>query len=289
MGFFFIFFNMYDTIEVEKEYIIMDYIQSNKKAWEETFNNRRNDWGKDRFNKYKSFEYAYLLKELIEVIKEYDLKNKTIGQFCSNDGRELLSIIISNEGSKGIGFDISQNMIDYANDSASFLSLDCQFACTNILEIDPRYYNQFDYLLITIGSLTWFKDLKEFFKVASSCLKDNGILFIQDMHPTTNMLATTSESNFDKDHPNKLVNSYFKEEPWIETNSGGYLSKTSNKEHTFYSYSHTLSKIINAITDNGLSIKSMNEYDHDISGLFDHLSHQGLALSYIMVCQKIGK
>jgi hypothetical protein len=71
----------------------MDYIISNKEAWEEAFENRSKDWGKDMCYRLKTEDYPYLEKELIDEIKEFDFANKTVAQFCCNDGRELLSII----------------------------------------------------------------------------------------------------------------------------------------------------------------------------------------------------
>ena len=48
---------------------------------------------------------------------DMDFKGKVVSQFCCHDGRELLSLM--DGGAKlGIGFDIAENMIAYAKETA---------------------------------------------------------------------------------------------------------------------------------------------------------------------------
>ena len=48
---------------------------------------------------------------------------KTIGQFCCNNGRELLSLVKCGRAKKGIGFDIAENQVAFANEKAKELNL----------------------------------------------------------------------------------------------------------------------------------------------------------------------
>ena len=107
------------------------------------------------------------------------------------------------------------------------------------------------------------------------------------MHPVTNMLGATGDDNFDKNVLNKLVNSYFKKEPWIENNGMNYMSGENYKSKTFYNYSHTLEDIINSIIQNGMCIRKLKEFEKDISELFNELSYKGIPLSYILIGQKV--
>jgi len=71
----------------------MDYIMSNKSAWEEAFDNRDKTWGSDISEKIKNDENPFLEKEMTATLKKHGIQNKSIVQFCSNNGRELLSIV----------------------------------------------------------------------------------------------------------------------------------------------------------------------------------------------------
>ncbi len=264
----------------------MNYNESNKMAWEEAFDNRRDDWGEDIVARIKNEGYPFLEKVLIDELSNFDFKGKTIAQFCCNNGRELLSIFKMG-AEYGVGFDIAENMVSFANITAMDLKMNCTFVATDILDIDSTYHGTFDYIFITIGALTWFNDLKVFFNKVASCLKDGGYLIINEMHPFTGMLAMEGEENYDASIPNKLINSYFRQEPWIENNGMGYMSDSSMEyKKTFYSYSHTFADIMNSIIDNGMQIRKLKEFESDISFSFCNLSDKGIPLSYILISQK---
>lgn len=263
----------------------MDYISNNKKAWEEAFNHRREGWGEDIGYRLKNEEFPFIEKDLANELVNYDFKNKTIAQFCCNNGRELFSFMKFG-ASAGKGFDIAENMISFANNTAKELGVNCTFIATDILKIDKQFYNSFDYIFVTIGALKWFKDLSMFFRKVSLCLKQGGRLIINEMHPVTNMLGVNGEENYDEKVPNKIVNSYFREEPWIENDGMGYMSGIAYKSETFCSYSHTFSHIVNSICKNDMGVSKILELNYDISGLFGHLNNKGIPLSYILIGQK---
>ena len=264
----------------------MNYIESNKMAWEEAYDNRKNGWGEDIVAQIKKDGYPFLEKVLIDELRNFDFKGKTIAQFCCNNGRELLSLF--KMGAEcGVGFDIAENMVSFANSAAMDLQMNCSFVATDILKIDSRYHGAFDYIFVTVGALTWFEDLNAFFSKVSTCLKDGGYLIINEIHPVTGMLAMEGEENFDASTPNKLVYSYFRQDPWIESNGMGYMSDSSKDyKRTFYSYSHTFADIMNEIIDNGMQINKLLEFESDFTGSFCSLSDKGIPLSYILISQK---
>jgi ubiquinone/menaquinone biosynthesis C-methylase UbiE len=187
---------------------------------------------------------------------------------------------------KGIGFDIAENMVAWANGIARETNMKCSFIATNILEIDESYHNSFDFILITIGAITWFEDLRALFRKVFLCMKENGVLIINDMHPVTNMLAFMGEDNFDEKVPNKMINSYFKQDPWVENHGMGYMCQEAYDSKTFYSFSHTFSSVFNSVILNGLTLIRLREFQHDISNSLAHLENQGIPLSYILVARK---
>lgn len=263
----------------------MDYINTNKEAWEEAYEHRKDGWDESVIEKLSTEDFPFIEEDLIVELNLMDLKEKTIGQFCCNNGREILSIM--KFGAKeAIGFDIAENMIEFANKTANELDVNAKFLATNILEIPENYNNTFDYIFITIGAITWFKDLDLFFNKVSSCLKDGGVVILNEMHPFTNMLAVKGEGNFDSENISKLVNSYFSNKPWIGNDGMGYMTEKSYKSKTFTSYAHSMASIISSMGRNRIYTTKLVELEKDISSIFADISNKGLPLSYILIGKK---
>lgn len=263
----------------------MDYIKMNKDAWEEAFDNRFEGYGENNDKYLITKEYPFIEKAIIEELEELNLQNKRIAQFCCNNGRELLAIIKKGNNS-GVGFDIAENLIKQAKETSIKSNIPCDFVVCNILEIDEKYYGQFDLIVITIGALCWFKDLNQFFHMVSKCLKKHGTLIINDMHPFTNMIAMRGEEMYDVNNLTKFVYSYFKTDPFISNNGIEYMCKKEYNSKTFVSFTHTFSNIINEIVEKGMSITKIREFEYDISDGFEELNNKGFPLSYIIKAQK---
>lgn len=71
---------------------MMSFNLLNKMACEEAYDNRKEGWCEDIVEKIKNEEYPFLEKELIDELRHFDLKGKTIAQFCCNNGREKQTI-----------------------------------------------------------------------------------------------------------------------------------------------------------------------------------------------------
>lgn len=261
-----------------------NYVQGNKEAWEEAFERRSPEWGSDIVQRVKTEKLPFLSRELAVELEQLNLTGKTIGQFCCNNGRELLSIV--KQGAReGVGFDIAENQVQFANGIAAALNMHCTFVATDILQIDASYDDRFDLLLITIGSLCWFKDLSLFFNRVARCTKKHGVVLVHEQHPVTNMLAIPGEENYDEQRPGKLVNSYF-QNTWIESSGMPYISGQAYASKTFTSYTHSLSAIITAAIESGLQVCNLQEFDRDLSGDFTPMENKGIPLSYILKLRK---
>ena len=214
-------------------------------------------------------------------MKNMDTKGKTIGQFCCNNGRELLSLVKSGNASKGVGFDIAENQVAFANEKAKELNLHCIFEAVNVYDIDDRFREQFDIVIITIGALCWFENLNRFFEIVAKCMKPGAVIVLNEQHPCTNMLATEGDAEFDPEHKMECHFSYFEHE-W--TGNGGMYYMTLKNYHskTFTDFTHSLSEIISGMCNNGIVITGLKEFDHDISGGFSSIDHRGYPLSMIL-------
>ena len=262
------------------------YIEGNKAAWEEAFDNRDASWGADITERIEKEDYPFFEKEMVEVLRGIDTEGKTIGQFCCNNGRELLSLAKSGKAAKGIGFDIAENQVAFANEKAKELNLPCTFEAVNIYDIDARHENRFDVVIITIGALCWFDDLKRFFKIVAKCMKPGAVIVINEQHPCTNMLATEGDAEFEPEHRKECHFSYFEHE-W--TGNGGmyYITQKNYHSKTFTDYTHSMSEIISGMCDNGIVITGLKEFDYDISGGFSPIDRNGFPLSMILQGKKM--
>jgi SAM-dependent methyltransferase len=261
----------------------MDYINSNKEAWEEAFDKRHEGWGNENYLRLLHEELPFLNEKFKHALLRLNLRGKTIAQFCCNNGREILSAM--KLGAKaGVGFDIAENMVAQARETARKAGISCDFRACNILNITDEYREAFDLVFFTIGAITWFQDLQALFSVAAKCLKPGGALLIEESHPFINMLPLPGEEKFNPDTLDRIAYSYFREEPWIENKGMGYMTPDYNSK-TFTSFSHTMACILNAIIASGMNIVSLQEFDFDI-GMSDVYDGKGYPLSYILRAEK---
>ena len=92
------------------------YIEGNKAAWEEAFDYRDASWGADIKERIQKDDYPFFNKEMVAALRTIHTEGTVIGQFCCNNGRELLSLVKSGKAAKGIGFDIAENQVAFANE-----------------------------------------------------------------------------------------------------------------------------------------------------------------------------
>jgi SAM-dependent methyltransferase len=135
--------------------------------------------------------------------------------------------------------------------------------------------------------LCWFDDLQRFFEVASNVLKENGVLFLYEMHPILDLFAVKQEDEYDKERELNIVYPYFNQKPWVDDYGLDYFGDSEYHAETTYSFPHNFSEILNAVISNGLNIRELREYPHDISAAFKHLEkYQKIPMCYTLVAQK---
>ena len=262
-----------------------NYIKGNKEAWEEAFDKRDASWGADITERINNEDYPFFNEDTKNVLKTIDTKGKVIGQFCCNNGRELMSLVKCGKAKKGIGFDIAENQVAFANEKAKELNLPCEFVAINIYDIDDSYKEMFDVVIITIGALCWFDDLDKFFSVISKCMKEGALIVINEQHPCTNMLASSGDAEYSEDHKKECHFNYFGHE-WKGNGGMYYMTQKCYESKTFTDYSHPMSQIVTGMCNNGMVITGLKEFDQDIGAGFDSVDNTGYPLSMILTGKK---
>ncbi len=258
-----------------------DFTHNNRKAWEQAFDKRSVDFDRETIELLKHEPASLFSPALREMLHRLGAKGGALAQFCCNNGRETLAAL-SFGFDRAAGYDIARNMIESATRMAESLTLPATFEACDLLTLKPGHGAPFDVGLLTVGALCWFKDLNPVFKNIAACLKDGATLVIEDMHPACNMLVETDDPLYNLEHPAKMVHDYFKTSPWLSNDGMGYMTDDAYVSHTFESYSHTWSSLINGLINAGFVIKRIEENTVDQSNLFSHLDNQGIPLTYLL-------
>jgi SAM-dependent methyltransferase len=258
------------------------FTTANLAAWEEVapIHGRQNQMR--LIEEIRKPGFSCLDRFALNRLETLDVTGKDVAQICCNNGLELLSV--KNLGAaRCVGFDGAQGFVDQGRQLANEGGLDVEFVCTDVYEMDDRYKLNFDLVTITIGVLSWMPDIQRLFSVIAGLIKPGGALFIYEQHPILEMIYPG-----DADAPVAWELSYFNKEPYVETDGLDYYGGRKYEAKPATSFSHTLSEIIMAGIDNGLSVEHFEEFPHHISNTWWNVEHSGIGLPmcYTLVQRK---
>ena len=227
-------------------------------------------------------EYSVLDNIELKRLNALEIEGKDFAQICCNNGRELLCVKKMN-AARCVGFDGGQNFIDQARELAKAAKQDVEFVCTNIYDIDDTYKSKFDVVTITIGVICWMPDVVEFFKVASKLLKPDGALFIYEQHPLLDMIEPGDENA-----PITWEISYFDKSPYVEPDGLDYFGGEKYDAKPATSFTHTMSDIIMAGINSGMTVEHFEEFPGHISNTWYNVesANIGFPMSYTLVLRK---
>ena len=208
---------------------------------------------------------------------------KNIIHLACNNGIELLSLKNLGAGTC-LGVDISEEAIKEAKERADKCNIAVDFIQSDVYELSEYFNNQFDIVYFTIGALCWMPDLEKLWMTANRLLKENGIIFIHELHPFALIFA----GDENKENPLQIKYPYFTSEPEIYNDSLDYVGKSKEKGKTKINFTHTVSDIIQSLLLCNFKIINFMEYPTDISTIFTSIERLKLSLplSFIMIAQK---
>lgn len=224
-----------------------DYININKETWNKKtavhvasdfYNNEAFLNGKSSLN---SFEIDLL----------GDVSQKKILHLQCHFGQDTLSL--ARLGAKVTGIDFSDQAIEKAKEYSKQLDLDASFICCDVYDTPNHLDEKFDIVFTSYGTIGWLPDMDKWAAIVSHFLKPGGTFVFVEFHPFVWM--------FDNDFKEVFYN-YFKSEPIIEEETGTYADKKASLIQKTISWNHSISEVVNALIQNGLSIHSLNEYDY---------------------------
>ena len=233
---------------------IPDYININKETWNKKtavhvasdfYNNEAFLNGKSSLNHFE-----------IDLLG--DVSQKKILHLQCHFGQDTLSL--ARLGAKVTGIDFSDQAIEKAKEYSKQLDLDATFICCDVYDT-PNYLDEkFDIVFTSYGTIGWLPDMDKWAAVVSHFLKPEGKFVFVDFHPVVWM--------FDDDFKEVFYH-YFKSEPIIEEETGTYADKKASLIQKTISWNHSISEVVNALIENGLTIHSLNEYDYSPYNCFN--------------------
>ena len=190
---------------------------------------------------------------------------KSVVQVCCNNGIDLLSV--KNKGAgRCLGIDGSLPFINQAIGLAQAAGRsDIEFYHSDIYDLPDTFQNSFDIAIITVGVLGWMPDLTRFMGICAALLKPGGRLLVEELHPILNM--------YEEGKPSYLDGSYFRTEPFVESDGLDYFSykKYDGKEN--YSFPHSTADILMAAIANDLQLEHVKELAYNVGNFCADLEH----------------
>ncbi len=231
---------------IQRESTLMnEHIEANKRSWATI--------AKDHYQTFrKSLAQKQSLLSEIQTRELGDINGKSLIHLQCNTGADTISL--ARMGAKVTGVDLVPENIYYAKKLAvDFDISDARFIESNVLEIMDSHHEQYDIVYTTEGVLFWLPDLDLWARNVRHLLADDGYLYLLDSHPFY--------LTFDEDKLPELVIKYpyFKKTPDQDEWIGGYAGEP--RKAVNYAWMYTISDIINALSQAGLHIEWLHEFD----------------------------
>lgn len=261
-----------------------NYLTINKALWNEKTAHHLNSefYGLEDFKKGKDS----LIGPEESLLK--DIKGKSILHLQCHFGQD--SISLARRGAKVTGIDLSDQSIEQAKLLNDECGTDAEFICCDVYSTPQYVQDTFDIVYTSYGTIGWLPDVNEWAKVIADRLKVGGELIFADFHPVVWM----HNSEF-----NKIEYSYFNIEPIVEENEGTYADREAEIKLKEIGWNHSLSDVIAALIEQGLSIKLFKEYDYSPYNCFRNTVaiednkfqikglENKLPMMYVLVAQKL--
>ena len=223
------------------------YILANKQAW--------NLLAKDH---YIEFKRRYSLRDNLlspDIIKELgDIHGKSLIHLQCNTGSDTLSL--SRLGAKVTGVDIAPDNIVYAKKLFEDFKTEGSFIEADIMELNELHFKKYDIVFTSEGAIGWLPDFNKWALTIKNLLNPGGFFYLYEIHPFFLM--------FDEDQfPKQVLDlkyPYFGREMDKSETIGGYAAQNRQGESYYWMYS--ISDVVNALIQAGLTIEFINEFDH---------------------------
>jgi 2-polyprenyl-3-methyl-5-hydroxy-6-metoxy-1,4-benzoquinol methylase len=245
-----------------------DAFQTNRETWNNktAIHYESGFYNKHAFAKARNSLNSYELKAL------GDVNGKSLLHLQCHFGQDSLSWAA--KGAQVTAVDLSDKAIELAQKLSAELNIPAKFICSNVLDTSQHVTDQFDYVFTSYGTITWLPHLKPWAQMISERLKPGGSFYIVEFHPIAWMY------DYINGEP-KLKYHYSREEGIYEEYQGTYADQHSSMISKEHSWNHSLSSVIQALIDAGLSITQFAEHDGSPYNIFSDMEKREDGLYYL--------
>lgn len=231
-----------------------NYLEINRQSW----NKKTEIHLKSEFYDLEGFLKGNTSLNDIELNLLGDVTGKTILHLQCHFGQDTISL--SRLGAEVTGIDLSDKAIESANQIAKATNSNVNFICCDIYDLPNHLDKQFDIVYTSYGTIGWLPDLDKWAKIVSRYLKPDGQFVFVEFHPVVWMF----DDNFEH-----VGYNYFNSGAIVEQVNGTYADKTADITQEYVMWNHGLSEVMNSLINNGLEIKSLNEFDYSPYNCFN--------------------
>ena len=184
-------------------------------------------------------------------------KGKRIINLLGSKGNKAVALALL--GSDVTVVDISASNAKYANELADAARVSIQYVVSDVLHV--QLSESFDIVLLELGVLHYFLDLKPLFQKIATLLKRDGMLILRDYHPVYTKLLGV-------DHPSFRASGNYFDEELIEDDVAYSILLTEAQKESLPKTTirrWTLGEIITTLAEERFKIEKLVE---------EHGSHQ---------------
>lgn len=224
------------------------YFKTNKATWNQKVKVHANS---DMYN-MEAFKNGKTSLMPYEIDGLGNVSGKSLLHLQCHFGQDTLSL--SRLGAQCTGVDLSDEGIKLARSLNDELLLNAKFICCNVLDTSHFIKETFDIVFTSYGVIGWLPDLKPWGKMIAERLKKGGTFYMAEFHPIVWMFDYLKEKPI-------MTYGYMQEDVIYEEYQGTYANQESKIMSKEYGWNHGLSEVINALTEAGLHIDYLKEFD----------------------------
>ena len=164
-----------------------NYSEQNKKAWEY---NAYEFWVREAGTpaeraKQDIADPEKMLRRYARYFDRY--QGVKVANICGSCGKKAIPLALL--GAEVTVFDISEDNMRYATETAEAANVTIGYEVCDVLEADlEKYGGYFDVVFMEGGILHYFHDIDEFMKMMNALLKPGGKMICSDFHPFTKIV-----------------------------------------------------------------------------------------------------
>ena len=250
-----------------------DHLENNMKLWDEMAGIHKHS--------YTEIHSVLAGKSIIRNPEKQELGNisgKTLLHIQCHIGTD--SISLAYEGAIVTGTDFSSKSIAIARELAERTDTDVDFIICPNNELVHCISNTYDIVYMSRGVLCWNNDINALMKSIYRLLKPGGFFYLQESHP---MLGTLNESD---PHIHIEFPYFHTNEPVKWEDNYDYSAADTRLSHPSFEWIWPISDIVNSISEAGMCIEFLNEFDYLFYKAVDYMEKNSDGYWYIPGLEK---